>query len=1021
MTKLAILSQAERLSFDSPPRFEANERSMYFSLTNSLAKIIDGLRTPTNKVGFLLQLGYFKASGKFFTSDRYHQRDIEFVSTILSVSLSKVNLAKYQKKIPSDHRKRILKLQGWCVYDETQLNKISKHVKRCVEQYLSPKQVFSTAIELCWKNKIEIPSYNTLAVIITTAYNGYEKKLLKILSAHLPYKLKSLLNKIMLGKTTQNSGNRPPITLFKKINQSLRPSDICESVSTFSFFKECFEVLQPIIEKLNLSAQSTEYLATWVQKAKTFQLNQFPNKNKAYLHLIAFIKHEYYIRHDLLLDIFLKSVQASVNASLKHISKAEWQNRTEKNKSIKRLARTSKDSRLLISKISEVIKSSALSPKIKLSNIEALIDEFQAEHDEIDQKNIKQLEASLNSSTDKTYFEILESLSVKLQRRVSQIVKLIDFNPETSDSKLIDAIDCFKRTNGNLDINAPCGFMGKNEIDEVFKSNTIKVSLYKIILFIRMAEAIKSGNLNLRHSIRYKAIHEYLIAQDEWENNRHDLITSAGLNHFSDCDKVLAELKVKLDEKYLSVNRKFDGEELKYISIDDLGKVKVSTPKIEHDESEMISSLLSQRGYVPIHQVLSDIDQATNFSSCFKHFSIKHRKMEPAPETIYAGIIGKGCNIGVNRIANISIGISDDVLNNTVNWFFDIKNIQSANNKIINMINKLALSKMFNYDSHQPHTSSDGRKVNVAVDSLHANYSYKYFGKGKGVTIYTFIDEQQLLFHSTVISSSEREAVYVIDGLLQNKVIESKIHSTDTHGFTEAIFSATHFIGTSFAPRFKKVGTQNIYAFSTKKTYENRGYEILPSRTINQKLIINNWDHILRFMVTIKLKHTSASQLFKRLSSYAKDQPLYKSLKEFGRIIKSVYILTYYEDTALRQRIEKQLNKIELSNKFSKAIFFANNQEFKQGTKEEQEIAAACKVLIQNAIVLWNYLYLSQMLASNDDAVNRNEIINSIKKGSILTWHHVNLQGEYDFTKKASNDAPFDLAKILKFKISEII
>lgn len=46
-------------------------------------------------------------------------------------------------------------------------------------------------------------------------------------------------------------------------------------------------------------------------------------------------------------------------------------------------------------------------------------------------------------------------------------------------------------------------------------------------------------------------------------------------------------------------------------------------------------------------------------------------------------------------------------------------------------------------------------------------------------------------------------------------------------------------------------------------------------------------------------------------------------------------------------------------------MFFANNQEFQHGEKEEQEIITACKVLIQNAIVLWNYLYLSQIMATN--------------------------------------------------------
>jgi hypothetical protein len=34
------------------------------------------------------------------------------------------------------------------------------------------------------------------------------------------------------------------------------------------------------------------------------------------------------------------------------------------------------------------------------------------------------------------------------------------------------------------------------------------------------------------------------------------------------------------------------------------------------------------------------------------------------------------------------------------------------------------------------------------------------------------------------------------------------------------------------------------------------------------------------------------------------------------------------DDIVLRQRIEKQLNKIEATNKFSKAVFFGNSSEF---------------------------------------------------------------------------------------------
>lgn len=164
----------------------------------------------------------------------------------------------------------------------------------------------------------------------------------------------------------------------------------------------------------------------------------------------------------------------------------------------------------------------------------------------------------------------------------------------------------------------------------------------------------------------------------------------------------------------------------------------------------------------------------------------------------------------------------------------------------------------------------------------------------------------------------------------------------------------------------------------------------------------------------MKLKEATASQILKRLSSYAKENPLYHGLKEFGKLIKTIFILTYIDDLGLRQAIQKQLNKIELANKFSSAVFFDNNQEFKEGTREEQEIATNCKILLQNSIVLWNYLFLTQLLVKTEDPLKHAEILKIIQNGSIMTWLHINLLGEYDFRRKPASNAPFfDIEKIL--------
>lgn len=129
-----------------------------------------------------------------------------------------------------------------------------------------------------------------------------------------------------------------------------------------------------------------------------------------------------------------------------------------------------------------------------------------------------------------------------------------------------------------------------------------------------------------------------------------------------------------------------------------------------------------------------------------------------------------------------------------------------------------------------------------------------------------------------------------------------------------------------------------------------------------------------------------------------------------GRIFKSIFILRYLDEKPLRQGIEKQLNRIEQSHQFAKAIFFGNNQEFKVETKEEQEIAVGCRHLIQNAIVLWNYLFISEKLSEIIEQEEHKKLLNSFSNSSIMTWQHINLHGEYDF-EIAKPTTSFDLEK----------
>ena len=64
-----------------------------------------------------------------------------------------------------------------------------------------------------------------------------------------------------------------------------------------------------------------------------------------------------------------------------------------------------------------------------------------------------------------------------------------------------------------------------------------------------------------------------------------------------------------------------------------------------------------------------------------------------------------------------------------------------------------------------------------------------------------------------VVDPYTREAPFVVDGLLHNEVIKSTIHTTDTHGHTEAVFGLLDLLGFGFSPNIAKMLRQHIYTF----------------------------------------------------------------------------------------------------------------------------------------------------------------------------------------------------------------
>ncbi|MGI0060611.1 MAG: Tn3 family transposase, partial [Nitrosotalea sp.] len=321
-----------------------------------------------------------------------------------------------------------------------------------------------------------------------------------------------------------------------------------------------------------------------------------------------------------------------------------------------------------------------------------------------------------------------------------------------------------------------------------------------------------------------------MISKKAWAENKKYFLERAGLTEFEDADKILKALDKILQTLFEQVNKNVLEEKNPFVRLGAQDHLIVTTPPLKEKESAetQVMDLFPQDRFISLFEILSTVNNVVPFIERFEHWKIKKHWQKPDAKIFFAGIIGLGCNLGIKKISRISSNINQNSLENTVRWYFSEDNLNNANKMILEVIDQLSLPRLYQKDLSLVHTSSDGQKFGIGVDSLHSNYSFKYFGQGKGVTSYTFNDDKHRLFYSTVISPSEREAAYVIDGLLQNNVVESDIHSTDTHGYTELVFAVTHLLGVSFAPRIKDFRDQRLFSFEPRLTYTGKGYKILP-------------------------------------------------------------------------------------------------------------------------------------------------------------------------------------------------
>ncbi len=543
-----------------------------------------------------------------------------------------------------------------------------------------------------------------------------------------------------------------------------------------------------------------------------------------------------------------------------------------------------------------------------------------------------------------------------------------------------------------------------------------KKSLLTRVNYKEIKEHIKAGSLNVISCYEYRSFEEYLIPGNQWNKHKDAFLEKANLTKHSSAAKTLLALNDKINQQFKITNDRLWENKDVYFDKDEqwhLHRYKAEGDKIPIDNSLLYPPNRS----IPLVQVLIQINQLTGFLDAFQHKTEHYVPTRPGNNIFYAAIIGFGENIGIPEMGNISRNIAKNTLETVATHYFSPEMTLKANDLILSMSNKLPIIDFFRQQSGFIHTGSDGQKYDISVPSLRASASFKCFGSGKGITVYSHLDEAGQLIISTVFSASDREAHYLLNMLTYNEVITPDAHSTDTHGYTEPVSAVAGLIDIEFRPRLAGLYKRQLYSIDAVWTYKELGYKISPKAKIDYEHLVAQWDEILRMTATVKLGYNKASTLFKRLNSYSRQHPLYKALTDLGRLYRTDYTLRVIDLPLLRKSVEGVLSKTEHSNNLASAVTHGNNQQLIWASYQDQLTAEGCKRLIMNAINYFNLLLLSQKLSQCKTEQQKQSLLATIAKSSTHTWRHINLLGMYDFPDTEISHV-FDLKAIMNLKLT---
>jgi TnpA family transposase len=484
-----------------------------------------------------------------------------------------------------------------------------------------------------------------------------------------------------------------------------------------------------------------------------------------------------------------------------------------------------------------------------------------------------------------------------------------------------------------------------------------------------------------------------MVYSDElWERERQHIYGPRSAK--ADCDAFLDRMQRELDQQAAQTVKGLPDNP--YASIKD-GRLKLSKDKadLEPESAKQLRRVIeSHLRQIRIERLLLEVNDLCGFTKQLRPLNEHMPQWENTVAVLIAAVIAHGTNLGIVAMSHSTDGITLEMLRHVSQWCLRPETLKAANRVLVDFHHRLPISAVWGTGLR---SSSDGQRFGVQEDSKIGAYYPRYFGYyGNALTLYTHMTDQFGVYSTQPISCIIRESLYVLSGLLGNDtIVRPKIHHTDTHGATHQIFGLFRLLGLSLQPRLAKLRHQRLFKLSKDRNYSE--LEPLFDGSVPDDLIREQWDGLMRMTTSLRTRHAAPDAVVQRLANASGADRLAKALTGIGKVDKTIFLLRWFHDPALRGAAGLQLNRGEHRQSLAKWLFFANQGEFREGDYEEIMNKASCLSLISNAVLVWNTIQI-QKIVEELRAAGHPVKDEDLARVSPLLRAHVIPNGSYDLS-----------------------